>query len=125
MKAGVLGLLVLSIVAVGCSSTTNELTGPTPATPTVVGLTLSITSRGDRFGLARTWNYQATATARFSSGSEVDVTNSARWTSSNPSVATVSAGGAITGAGPGMTEIRAAYEGVSGGVFFCLEMECP
>jgi hypothetical protein len=60
-------------------------------------------------------NYQATAVAAFSDGSSREVTIDAQWTSSNPSVATVSSGGRVTPVAVGSTEIRATYQGVSGG----------
>ena len=112
--------------AVGCNSTSNGLFEPTPTapTPTVVALTLSITTSGDRSGLARTWNYHATAIAHYSDGSSQDVTTTATWTSSNQAVARISPAGTITGEGPGMTEIRATYQGVTRTVFFCLEINC-
>ena len=43
-----------------------------------------------------------------------DVTNSARWESSNPGVATVAAGGFLTIVGSGVVELRATYQNVSG-----------
>jgi hypothetical protein len=52
------------------------------------------------------------------------VTEGVTWTSSNPAVASISPTGAITGQGPGQTEIRARYGGVSALVFFCLELDC-
>ncbi len=53
---------------------------------------------------------QLTATGRYSDGSTRDVTASAEWTSSMTMVATV-AGGLVTAAMDGTTEIRAALEG--------------
>ena len=48
------------------------------------------------------------AVARFTDGSERDVTAEARWTSSQPQIATVDAG-VITGQALGRTRIRATY----------------
>ena len=49
---------------------------------------------------------QVKAVARFTDGSERDVTAEARWTSSQPQIATVDAG-VITGHALGRTGIRA------------------
>jgi hypothetical protein len=48
--------------------------------------------------------------------SRLSVTSLAVWTSSNPSVATVSAAGIVTGVSPGLVEIDANYQGLTGGV---------
>jgi hypothetical protein len=90
MKACSLVVMVAALAAVGCS------TGPTaPSTtplsvsagPESIHISVQVVSNP---GLARTWQYRATATARFSDGSTEDVTTKAGWTSSNPSVATIS-----------------------------------
>jgi hypothetical protein len=53
---------------------------------------------------------QFTATATFMDGHTVDVTSSARWTSSDPTVATVAdPGGSATGVAPGTSTITATY----------------
>jgi hypothetical protein len=121
MKRFVIAPLIVSAISAGCDSTTNRMSAPTP---TLVGLTLAINTVGDRSGLARTWGYQATATARYSDSSAQDVTNTATWTSSNPAIARISPTGTITGEGPGVTEIRAMYQGFASAVHFCLETDC-
>ena len=58
--------------------------------------------------------YQVTATARLSDGVARDVTAVARWTSSNPAIAPVSASGVVSALESGTVEIRAMYENVAG-----------
>ena len=57
---------------------------------------------------------QFTATGTYSDGSHQDLTNSATWTSSIPSVATISSSGLATGAAPGSTTIQASVGAVHG-----------
>src|SRR5262249_36105947 len=60
-------------------------------------------------GIAR----QLTAIGTFSDGSTANINSTATWTSSGPSVRTVS-GGLASGVAPGATSITAALDGVSG-----------
>lgn len=57
---------------------------------------------------------QYTATGSYSDGSSKDLTSSASWTSSNPSIAMVSSTGMVTSKAPGSASITAAFSGVSG-----------
>ncbi len=57
---------------------------------------------------------QFTATGTYSDGSHQDLTNSAAWTSSIPSVATISSTGLATGITPGATTIQAAVGLING-----------
>jgi hypothetical protein len=61
---------------------------------------------------------QFTATANYSNGTSIDVTGSATWSSSTPTVATVSdesgSKGTATGVSAGSTTITASYNGFSG-----------
>lgn len=57
---------------------------------------------------------QFSAVAQLSNGTSQDVTAQASWQSSNAAVASVSAGGSVTGAGLGGVDIRASYQGVTG-----------
>ena len=57
---------------------------------------------------------QFTATGTYSDGSKKDLTSSANWTSSAPSVATISSGGLATGVAAGTTTIQAALATVHG-----------
>ncbi|HEY0703080.1 MAG TPA: Ig-like domain-containing protein [Candidatus Acidoferrales bacterium] len=61
---------------------------------------------------------QLTATANFTDGSTLDVTNSATWTSDTPAVATVNSTGLVTAVNTGSAGISATYQGVTGGVTF-------
>ena len=57
---------------------------------------------------------QFTATANLSNGTTQTVTSQAAWSSSNLSVAAVTAAGVVAGVGPGNADITATYQGVSG-----------
>ena len=60
-----------------------------------------------------------TATAVYDDGSTIDVTNVASWTSTNPSIASVSDGGGtkglVTPNTPGVATVRATWGGMTGG----------
>jgi len=64
---------------------------------------------------------QFTATGVFSDGSIQDLTNSATWLSSNPSVASVSSSGFVTAAGHGTSSISAASGSISGSTSLLVE----
>jgi hypothetical protein len=57
---------------------------------------------------------QFTATGTYSDGSHQDLTNSATWTSSIPSVATISSTGLATGVAAGSTAIQASVGAING-----------
>jgi len=82
--------------------------GGGPVTPTVVGL--SVTGNLSLLPGAST---QLTATAAMSDGTNVNVTALANWSSNNPLLATVSAGGNVTALLAGLCGITASYQGVS------------
>jgi hypothetical protein len=120
-----LSVFVASFLAGACDKAASvPQTSPVSPTAAAVGLSISISTTGMNSGLARTWTFQATAVARFANGSDQNVTDAAAWISSNPDVARISPTGTITGQGPGRTEIRATYQGLSRSVFFCLEDDC-
>ena len=52
--------------------------------------------------------------ARFTDGTTRDVTTTAQWDTSNPSLATVTNAGVVTLVGAGDVEVRATYQSVSG-----------
>src|SRR5438128_521399 len=58
---------------------------------------------------------QFMATGKYSDGSSHDLTQSAAWTSSNTSIATLPNGGLTTTRTPGTVTINATFSGVSGG----------
>jgi len=91
----------------GCAGKTDA----SPAAPTSASglFEVRVTS-----GAMTDTTIQLTATARFVDGSSRDVTSSAAWASSDPSLATVSAAGLVTAVGIGQVVVRAAYQGVVG-----------
>ncbi len=75
---------------------------------------ISITVTPSNPSLANGNTEQFTATANYSSNTTANVTSSVTWSSSNTSVAMISAGGLATGQGGGKTTISAALNGVTG-----------
>ena len=57
---------------------------------------------------------QLTATGTYGDGSRRDLSNSATWTSTTPSVATMGSGGVVTGVATGSATVRATFAGIAG-----------
>jgi hypothetical protein len=106
--------LVSSLLAVGCDSESPAPpAGPTPADSYFESLQISVADNGQPLiqpGQSR----QFIATGRFADGSSFDYTAQAAWDSSDPKVATVSAGGLVTGVADGRVTIRGTYGEKSG-----------
>ena len=92
------------LLTVGCNGD-KVPTAPTAPTATSIGLSLSPSVRTIPPGQTA----HLIATAGYNDGSVRDVTGQTTWTSSQPNVASVSAG-TVTGVGLGATEIRANFE---------------
>lgn len=79
-------------------------------------VSIKITPQGLK--LPATIETQLTATGTFSDGQQLDLTSAVTWTSSTPSVATVSnsadSAGVAKGVAPGSTTVSAAFAGISG-----------
>ena len=101
----VISLLVLAVVA-GCGKDKS----PSPTSPTestsVTGLSIS--------GCTQALGFQCTATATLSNGSTQNVSSQSQWSSSNTSVATISAAGVLNPLTSGPTTISASYGGKTG-----------
>jgi hypothetical protein len=69
--------------------------------------------------------YQMTARADMSDGSSRDVTGDAQWTSSNPDIATVAAGGVLTVLHSGQIEVRATYQNTTGSMSLTVSAPQP
>jgi hypothetical protein len=90
----------VAVFATACGSTT------APSSVTAITIT------GVAPAVGATTQFIATGT--LSDGTTQDITATASWTSSDPSVATVSAGGAVTGVAAGTTSVFATVGTVSG-----------
>jgi trimeric autotransporter adhesin len=107
-------LMRLALVAIataslaGCDSGGQGIDSITPAEPAEVSLTRIDVSPLDASILVET-TLQLTATATLDDvdETEIDVTNLVTWTSSDETVATISAGGVVTGLALGTTMITA------------------
>ena len=102
---------------VGCgessSPTAASRTAASAATPSVASVIVGVA--GDAAPtVAPGGRLQLWAVAHYSDQSTVDVTNTATWQSSNPSLATVSRDGILTANGEGAVDVGAAVSGVSG-----------
>ncbi len=106
---GLMALLLASILLLlpGCGGDDSTgPSGPTVASIAVEGPPGAVTSVGEAGPFF--------ATASLSDGTSQDVTAEAKWTSSDPSVVTISATGAGRAVGAGQSEVCARYQGVSG-----------
>jgi Bacterial Ig-like domain (group 2) len=110
--------LVVAATILTLSSACDEVsTAPSSTAVTLTDVQVSMFGSNGTFTsdgavlLGRT--FQMTATARFSSGGQ-DVTSTASWESSNPSVGPISSGGLLTGLATGTTVVTATYQGKSG-----------
>jgi hypothetical protein len=101
----------------GCGSNSNPAAPPPPnnnqppSTPTVTSV--SVTG-GSSVTVGQT--VQLSATANLSNSTTQDVSSTATWSSSNTGSASISNTGLATGVAPGTSEIRAAFQGVTGTV---------
>lgn len=107
-------------VAVGTSNitaTSGTIVGSTTLTVTpvpLVSIAVTTTSGTPPPPVAPGGTLQLIATGSYGDGSTKDLTGSATWLSSNPSVATITAGGLATGVSPGTSTISAALSGITG-----------
>jgi len=104
-----LGVLAVALLLGSCGGGSGGSAPRTPSSPSVVLSTVTGTTNLEP-GQSR----QFSAMAGYSNGNNVGCTSSATWQSSNTSVATVSTTGMVTAVAPGVADIRATYEGVSG-----------
>ena len=98
-------LILLAFMPVACGG------GDDPVSPTAPSREVSISIAGPT-SLVVGASSQFTATAMLSDRSTEDVTNSATWTSSNTTVATVAAAGSVTARQMGVATIRATHAGL-------------
>ncbi|SOD72609.1 Ig-like protein group 2 [Jatrophihabitans sp. GAS493] len=107
---------LVSAVGTGTTTVTATLDGVTSSVPTTVrGPTVTgVTVTGVPASLAKGATRQLTATARYSDGTTANVTAQASWSSSEPAVAGVSAGGLLTATGIGTSSVSASFGGATG-----------
>lgn len=103
------GLTMIEAAFGGLASGVRVLVAPPGTTLTSV----EVTPTGVSLRPGQTQQY--TATGRFSNGAGLDLTSVAAWSSTNTGFATVSSAGLATAVAAGDTQIRATYEGMTGG----------
>src|SRR5271156_707408 len=105
---------VVTAMGPGVTQVSATYQGVTGTTPVTVGqpalMSIAVTPKQSSLPIGE--SERATATGSFSDGSTRDLTQSATWTSSTLNIASVSAQGVVTGAGVGVVQVSAAYEGV-------------
>jgi len=109
VRSGVI-VLTLASFALGCSKSP---TGPSE-TPGGGGVTVTQVALSGNLSLPEGSTSQLTATATRSDGSTQDVTSQATWTSSDPTIATVSATGMLSSVKEGTANIIAAFGAQTG-----------
>lgn len=98
--------------ATGISATLGSVSGSTLVTvtaPTIVSV--AVTPVGLTLGIGI--NQQYTATATYSDGSSADLTNGVTWSSSDPTIASISSSGLATTVAAGQATISASVSGLS------------
>lgn len=104
-----LGMILSSLLLVSCGGggSSNAINGGSQTTLS----SISVSPASVTLNTGQT--QQLTATGKYSDGSTRDVTATVTWTSSNTSVAKVSAGGLVTSLAAGQTAISATLSGIS------------
>jgi uncharacterized protein YjdB len=114
-------------VGIGSSTiqaTSGSVTGSTVLTVTAATLTsIAVTPVNPAIAIAATQQFAATGT--YSDSSTQVITNSVTWSSSKPSVATISAAGLATGVAGGSSTIQAASGSVSGSTTLTVNASAP
>jgi uncharacterized protein YjdB len=107
---------LMTAVAAGTAPIQATYLGATASTTVMVttAVLVSITISPNTPAVARGATLQLSATGTFSNGSSLDVTGQVTWTSSSPSVASITAEGMAIGVSGGSTTIGAAHGGVQG-----------
>ena len=116
LTAGLLTALTIFTGACSSASTSTSTTTriSTTTTPTTLVLLSSIAiAKTSPVDLAVGDAQQFTATGTYSDGSKQDVTLTAKWSSSDASIATVSSFGLVTGVEVGNTDITASLSGIT------------
>jgi hypothetical protein len=111
------GAVMFAGVAAGwlleaCAGSPPSTTAPSPVVSTPAPTMVSLAVSGSAPLAGATTQFSATAT--LSDGTTQSMTNLASWSSSNSSVASVSATGAVTGLAAGDADITATYQTISG-----------
>src|SRR6516162_1004947 len=105
----VLAVVLFASFWLGCGGGSSNNGGGGNNTPTLQSI--SITGNAT---VAAGLTDQLTATGNYSDGSTKNLTGSVTWSSSNPSIATVTSGGLVKGVAQGNATVSAASGGVTG-----------
>ena len=108
MKAALCCGLVFLIALVACS--TGKGSSSTPGSPTISSVQVAPATMS--IGISAKQQFKATA--HFSDGTTQDVTSTAKWSSSDSTVASINAAGVATGSSLGSATITAVSSSVQG-----------
>ena len=106
------GTYPITVTGNGGGTQQNATVSLTVTAPVLVLVSVAVTPVSP--SIAAGTQQQFTATGTYSDGSHKDLTSSATWTSSAPSVATISSGGLATALVAGSTTIQAASGSING-----------
>ena len=115
------GVAIGSTMIQAASGSINGSTGLTVTALTLVSVSVTPVNPSMAAGKQQ----QFTATGTYSDGSHQDLTNSATWTSSAPSVATINSTGLATGVAIGSTTIQAASGSINGSTGLTVTASAP
>jgi len=110
-KASLLAVLLPSFSVAGYSSMSPPVAHDA-LPPQEVIISIAVTPPNAQISLGTTQQYDAVAT--YADNTTADITSTATWTSSDPTVTTIAAGGLATSTGQGIAVITATQGGVSG-----------
>jgi hypothetical protein len=105
--------VVLALVACSSAKTPDTAQSPLAPSPSFVRIDVGVLGSGVAT-VAPGQTLQLYAQAVDAAGSKLDVTNLAQWKSASDAVATVSAGGLLTGVAEGASTVSASYGSVTG-----------
>jgi uncharacterized protein YjdB len=101
--------VLLACALAGCTDTFSD-----SVAPPLVLTSIAVNNPGGALPVGRT--VQLEATGRYPNGGTANLTPLVAWTSANPLIASVAEGGVALGVSPGVAEIRATHQGVTGTV---------
>jgi hypothetical protein len=107
-------LLTSLFLLAGCGSVGFTPTTPPSSAPSLTSIVVTSASGSITVGESE----QLTATAKYSDGSTKNVTSSATWSSSSPSIAGVSKSGLVTADAAGQVKIIATLDAITGSMSF-------
>ncbi len=119
-KAFVVVLVLVVVASVACGGGSSP-TAPSPVSTSVSPsvsspILVSVKIYSPETAITVGFSISGKATAVYDDGTEVDVTDVVKWTSSNPDTASVDSSGVVRAVAPGTSLIKGEYRGRVGGM---------